>query len=83
MIKISCDQTGEDLTGKRHLSVTRNSFRIQEGNGPWKNVSPWNEKGVLYFKDWDALAAWGKENEAQAESMEWESQPAREPRLSY
>lgn len=83
MIKITCDQTGEDLTGKRHLSVTRNSFRIQEGTGPWKNVSPWSEKGVLYFKDWDALAAWGKEQEQFAEAEDWESQPAREPRLSY
>lgn len=83
MIKITCDQTGEDLTGKRHISVTRNSLRQQSGNGEWRNVAPWSNTGVLYFKDWETLAEWGREQEKSIEGTEWYAQPSRSPRVAY
>lgn len=84
MIRVTCDQTGEDLTGKRHLSITRQSLRIQEGGGAWKSASPITERGgVLYFKNWDALAEWGKEHEKMVEQDEWNETPSRDFRVAY
>lgn len=81
MIKVTCDQTGEDLTGKIHLTVTRQSFRQQDGLGAWRPITPRTDRGgILCFKDWDALAAWGKEQE-QYVTDEWYTAPAREPRV--
>lgn len=83
MIRISCDQTGEDLTGKRHISITRQSLRTQDGTGLWKPVSPVSKSGVLYFKDWEALAEWGREHENREEDSEWNAAPSRDARVVY
>lgn len=77
MIKINCDQTREDLTGKPHISVTRNALRFQDGKGGWKPVSPWAPTGVLYFKDGEALGAWIESQKEEVEEDEWYTSPAK------
>lgn len=83
MIKLTCDQTGEDLTNKPHITITRGSLRKQNGDGQWKPYAHYADNGILTFKDWDAVCKWGKEQEKKIDEDEWNMPPVRNVKLSY